>query len=121
MLAAYIADPRIGAIADFYMPETKDRQWQKERMEAFEEACDLAVQKGAELVLLAGSVFAEEYARDGIAKRLCRSLLFLSCILGFFFRSSKIKCTDEVIYNRDFPCLGFFVGMGNFDTVYKLP
>ena len=56
MLAAYIADPRIGAIADFYMPETKDRQWQKERMEAFEEACDLAVQKGAELVLLAGSV-----------------------------------------------------------------
>lgn len=66
MLAAYIADPRIGAIADFYMPETKDRQWQKERMEAFEEACDLAVQKGAELVLLAGSVFAEEYIPDAV-------------------------------------------------------
>ena len=64
MLAAYIADPQIGAIADFYMPEMKDRQWQKERMEAFEEACDLAVQKGAELVLLAGSVFAEEYIPD---------------------------------------------------------
>lgn len=66
MLAAYIADPRIGAIADFYMPEMKDRQWQKERMEAFEEACDLAVQKGAELVLLAGSVFAEEYIPDAM-------------------------------------------------------
>ena len=66
MLAAYIADPRIGAIADFYMPETKDRQWQKERMEAFEEACDLAVQKGAEFVLLAGSVFAEEYIPDAV-------------------------------------------------------
>lgn len=66
MLAAYIADPQIGAIADFYMPEMKDRQWQKERMEAFEEACDLAVQKGAELVLLAGSVFAEEYIPDAV-------------------------------------------------------
>ena len=39
---------------------------------------------------------------------------------GLFFRPSKIKCTDEVIYNRDFPCLGFFIGMGNFDTIYKL-
>lgn len=66
MLAAYIADPRIGAIADFYMPKMKDRQWQKERMEAFEEACDLTVQKGAELVLLAGSVFAEEYIPDAV-------------------------------------------------------
>ena len=74
MLAAYIADPQIGAIADFYMPEMKDRQWQKERMEAFEEACDLAVQKGAELVLLAGSVFAEEYIPDAVIAQVLEGI-----------------------------------------------
>ncbi len=70
MLAAYIADPLIGVIADFYMPESKDRQWQKERMEAFEEACDLAIQKGAELILLAGKLFAEEYVPAAVISQV---------------------------------------------------
>lgn len=69
MRIAHIADPLIGAIADFYMPREQDEQWQKERMEAFSEACDSAVKRQAELILLTGALFAEGYSTDAVISR----------------------------------------------------
>ena len=48
------------------------------------------------------------------------SLLFLSCIEGFFHSPCEIKCTDEVIDNDALPCLEFLICLGHFDVVNEL-
>ena len=48
------------------------------------------------------------------------SFSVLSCIAGFLDSPCKVKCTDEVIHNSDFPHLGFLVCVVHFDAVNEL-
>lgn len=70
MRIAHMADPLIGVIADFYLPEMQDKQWQKERIEAFGRACDSAIEEKAELILLTGKLFAEGYLPDSVISQV---------------------------------------------------
>ncbi len=109
MLAAYIADPRIGAIADFYMPETKDRQWQKERMEAFVRADTLRENLEARFFYL--EVFndcrleldEEAYANDISLKSEMIRMVLGDDSLSESEKSRIIQCGWNALRGKELP------------------
>lgn len=66
MLIAHIADPLIGAVPDIYLTEALEERWQADRIEAFCDACSLAAENRADLILLTGKLFAEGYLTDAV-------------------------------------------------------
>lgn len=69
MKVAHFQDPLMGIIADVYLSDRQEQEWQQSRLQAFDLACEDAIKKGAERILITGSLFSDDYVAHDIVSR----------------------------------------------------
>lgn len=72
MKAAHFHDPLIGIIADVYLSDRQEQEWQRSRLQAFDLACEDAIKRGAERIFITGSLFSDDYIAHDIVSRTFR-------------------------------------------------
>jgi len=72
MKVAHFQDPLIGMIADVYLSSKQEQEWQQSRLQAFDRACENAMEKGAQRILITGSLFSDDYIAHDLVSQTFR-------------------------------------------------